>query len=106
MHKGHIVTGTLTGTGAAIDVQLGFVPQHVRIVNETKLSKLEWFNTMANASGIKTVTAGTISKITTGGVSPYAGAAGTAGAGFTIGTDANINAASDVIHYFAFSADS
>ena len=50
-------TGTLTGTGAAINLALGFTPTRFRVVNHTILAtpgnvvfESEWFNTMANAS--------------------------------------------------------
>lgn len=105
MHKGHIAQGTIAGTGAAINVSLGFIPQHVRIINQTKLSEYNWFSSMDDAAALKQVTAGTISAITADGISRYAGTSGATGAGFTIGTDARLNANNDVIHYFAFSAD-
>ncbi len=50
-------TGTLTGTGSAINLTLGFVPTRIRVVNHTILAtpsnavfNSEWFNSMVNAS--------------------------------------------------------
>jgi hypothetical protein len=105
MHKGHVKTGTVTGTGAAITIPLGFTPSAVVIHNRTDLSQYHWTKDMPAASAMKRVTAGTTSFITTGGISPFAGTEGAAVAGFTIGTDANINAAADVIYWEAYSED-
>lgn len=106
MHKGHFITGTIVGTGAALTIQTGFKPDHVRVVNETGLANVEWFKSMPNGHGIKTITAGTMSKITANGITPYEGSRGADAPGFTIGADADINVATEVLHWIAFSADS
>lgn len=103
MHKGHMKSGRLTGTGANINVELGFTPQHVRVINQTQLASLEWFDHMTAGHAIREATLGDKTAITAGGISPYAGAAGMASKGFTLGT--NLNAAGNVIHYVAWSAD-
>lgn len=105
MFKGHHATGTIVGTAGILNVLCGFIPQQVRLMNETGLVKAEWVNTMDADSAIKTVTAGTISKITIGGISPYEGTRGGDQPGFSIGTDADINVSGEVLHWEAFSSD-
>lgn len=105
MHKGHIARGTVEGTGAALTIQLGFTPEYVRLVNEDGLASLEWFSAMTDGHGLKTVTAGTMSKITSNGVTPYSGTAGANSAGFTIGADTDINVSGETLHYVAISTD-
>lgn len=100
------VTGTVTGTGSAINVSLGFTPGYVKIWNETdsKKGSLEWTSTMAAASGWKTLNDAYVTRITSNGISSYAGTgiSSPASAGFTIGADSDLNGASDVIHYIAY----
>lgn len=107
MHKGHIASGTVEGTGADINILLGFKPSYVRIVNEDGLATLEWFDDMTDGHGIKMVeaTGVTMSKITSLGVTPYDGTAAGDGAGFTIGADTDINVSAETLHYFAYSRD-
>ena len=90
-----IITGAVVGTGAALDVKtVGFRPRKVTLLNETGLAKGEWTNSMADGEMLKTITAGTMSKVTTNGVTPLSN-------GFTIGADADVNAADELIHYVA-----
>lgn len=106
MFKGHVVTGTVTGTGSAINVELGFSPKAVVLINETDPGLYVWLDTMADAEMLKLVD-GTVALTfpTSNGVSGYAGVAATTGTGFTIGADSDANAASDVIHYLAIGGD-
>lgn len=106
MHKGHMVSGAITGTGAAINVQLGFVPEVVRIRNKTSGDSLEWSNSDGDG-GTKRLAAGTASQVTTAaGVQAYNGTAAGDSAGFTLGTDADINVNAESLVYEAWSADS
>ena len=112
--KGHFVTGSVEGTGAVINVELGFTPKTVRLINIDDADGLDpvldWNDQMADASGLlhlKTVDSGTtgnagLDLITTGGITPYAGASGSASKGFTIGTNANVNASGETIVYEAW----
>jgi hypothetical protein len=58
-------TGTITGTGSAINLNIGFVPSRFRIRNLTTLASgvglfdAEWFDVMPNASAMTITTAGT-----------------------------------------------
>lgn len=102
MKNGHFVTGTATGTGSAINVELGFTPSRIEIINETDPGYYVWTDTMADGEMQKTVGAGTTTFESSNGISAYAGSAGSASKGFTIGTDSDMNAASDVLHWCAW----
>ncbi len=95
------VVGQTTGTGAAINVVLGFLPDKVELVNRTTGATLEWYRGAGIAGGSKkTVVAGTVTIVTgAASVAPYESA--TLGAGFTIPADAQVNVAANVIDYVA-----
>ena len=101
MAKGQRVTGTVEGTGAAIDVVCGFTPTHVRVVNWDGVASMEWFTGMGAAGGYKVVAAGTNSKVTTNGISEYAGVSGVTSNGFTIWADADVNASAETLFWEA-----
>ncbi|WP_422028167.1 hypothetical protein [Roseovarius sp.] len=105
MFKGHISTGTVTGTGSAINVEVGFEPKVVVIINETDPGLYVWTDTMANAEMLKVTDAVAMTFPTSNGVSAYAGSVATNSTGFTIGADSDMNASSDVIHYIALGAE-
>lgn len=91
------VVGSVMGTGAAINVVLGFKPDHIEIINDTSSASLEKFRGSANTT--KTVAAGTRTTVTgAAGVSDYSGSTGE---GFTIPADANVNVAAQLIRYKA-----
>ncbi len=106
MHKGHFKVGTVEGTGSLIIIQLGFTPEWVRILNIDDNNSLEWTAAMPDDSGMKTVTDGTISKITSDGITPYAGTVGANALGFTIGTDSDVNVNAQTLVYVAASGES
>ena len=77
-----IAFGTCDGTGAAINVCLGFKPSYVKVWNledTTDLPEVEWHKSMAPVSsaayGIlkKTVAGVVMSDLAAGGISHYAG---------------------------------
>lgn len=105
MFKGHVKTGTVTGTGAAINVELGFTPKVIFLFNKTDPGMFIWTDTMADAEAVKLTDVPALTFPTSNGISVYAGVAGTTGAGFTIGADSDLNAASDVIHYIAIGGE-
>lgn len=52
-----VKTGAITGTGAAIDVNLGFKPSYVKVINRSKLGSnadqvLEWFEGMGDDNAV------------------------------------------------------
>ncbi len=100
--------GKVVGTGAAINVICGFAPRKVELQNytDTNYPKLTWYQGMTAGYGFKEMTGATYiarTLITTGGITAYAGtdAAGS-GAGFTIGTDSDVNGSADEIYYVAY----
>jgi hypothetical protein len=95
----NIKTGTVTGTGASLNVSVGFAPDYVKVWNDTAGDQLEWASNMTAGHAFKRVAAGTGTKITTGGISLFTGSA-TQQAGFTIGNDA-VNGAAVTLRYLA-----
>ena len=88
------VCGSFTGTGAELDVRtVGFRPRRVELFNEDGLAKLEWTESMADAAGVKQVTAGTMS-VATAGVTPLAD-------GFKLGADGDMNVSGEKVHFVA-----
>jgi len=57
--RANITTGSLTGANAAVDVELGFTPRHIRLINVTDAITYEYIEGMAATTTMKTVTAGT-----------------------------------------------
>lgn len=99
-----VVIGTVEGTGSAINVECGFNPDYVEIINidsAAGFEKGEWITGMADPSAYKTVAAGTRTKLTTTGIGSYAGAAGSAALGFTINVDTDLNVSGETIAYRA-----
>lgn len=90
--------GSVTGTGAAIEVQLDFQPRLIEVYNVTAPASGVWMEGMADASAFKRVTAGDATLITSNGITP-----GIDGSefGFTIGTDADLNTAAELIRWVA-----
>lgn len=88
--------GGFYGTGAAQDMrsQVGFRPRAVKLINRDGLCKLDWSEGMADGSGMKQVTAGTLSFITVNGITPLSD-------GFRLGADTDINVAGELIYYEA-----
>ena len=88
--------GAVTGTGASLNVtSVGFRPRRVTLFNSGGLATSEWTDSMADASALKRVTAGTLTFPLTLGITPLAN-------GFTIGADTDINVSGELIHWVAF----
>lgn len=114
MFKGNFKAGSITGTGSAINVQLGFTPTYIKVWNPNDAGSLwptlEWVTGMAAASGFKTKAItdsgatgnATDTKITSNGISVYAGAENSAAKGFTLGADADMNVSGEVVYYIAW----
>lgn len=84
----NVEIGSYTGTGAAINIELGFIPEYVLIENATDGdANWKWFSGMADGSALQQVAAGTKTLITSNGVSALPGDRTTPRRpGFTIGT--------------------
>ncbi len=96
----NIKTGTVEGTASSLAVACGFVPSYVKLMNiDGSPDCMEWTEDMTDGYGLKTVGAGTVSLVTSGGITP----AGPGGAtnGFSIGADTDVNVASQTILWLA-----
>lgn len=101
-----ITTGTYTGTGSAVNVEFGFEPAYVRCFNETDGDIMwEWFSGMTNGHALQVTNhaATQVSKITSNGISAYAGAAGSAAKGITFGSA--LSESGKTFRYVAFRGD-
>jgi hypothetical protein len=88
-----VQAGSFKGTGSSISIRtVGFRPTQVKLFNVSGLCTAEWSESMADASAVKTITAGTISFITSGGITPLSD-------GFSIGADTDINVSTEVVHW-------
>jgi len=96
-----MITGTVEGTGAALTVEIGFMPDYIEVINTEDGDRIDkWFTGMANGTSIAIVaTAGPVLNADNG-ITPYAGSRGDDGAGFTLGTDISENG--KTLHYVAF----
>lgn len=89
--KGQIKTGTYTGTGAAIELELGFQPDYFRTINITDGNAgLTWFSGMAAGTAIAEGAA--LASQASNGITLFAGTSGTKAAGVTVGTAGSVNA--------------
>jgi len=90
-------TGSILATGSAMTIDndaVGFRPTQVTVINTTSRDGFEWTDTMADASALKTVAAGTRTFATTNGITPTA-------TGFILGADSDVNAAGETLHFVA-----
>jgi len=88
--------GKTIGKGTAKKIVLGFKPVKVELFNETGLAQAFKTDTMETSKAIKQITAGTMTF--------PANVCTIETDGFTIGTDTDINVASEVIHWVAYEA--
>ena len=105
MSKGQLATGTVEGTGSAINVSCGFTPKHITLINIDGDARLDWNDQYADGTGYKIIAAGTGALIGSNGITPYSGSSGSAAKGFTIGTDSDVNASGETINWTAWGED-
>jgi hypothetical protein len=87
-------TGSFTSDGALISVEsVGFRPKRVTFVNESNAAIGEWQDSMDDDS-VRTSEGGTDAFATSGGVIPLDN-------GFSLGVNAVLNTATEVIHWTA-----
>lgn len=84
-------SATTDATSAAGTVNPGFVPRKVEVLDITNANKYEWNDQMADASLVKTVTAGTFTYATANGFTPVRPTGGSNVAGITFGTAVHTN---------------
>jgi hypothetical protein len=90
--------GTVTGTGAAVNISLGWIPDFVIIFNATDGDVVDfWANGMTALTSVLINTAAA-TRAASDGISTYTGAT-TAAKGFTIG--AGISESAKVLYYLA-----
>jgi len=92
-------TGLVTGTGAAINVSMGFVPNYVRVCNITDGIILEWSNTMGAGKGIRHNATGSHAAVSSNGIT--ASTTSSTFQGITIGTD-GVNTTGDQLSIIAW----
>lgn len=85
-------------TAVAFDVNIGFTPRHVRVVNEDGDAYMEWYQGMADGEAMKMVTGGTYAKITSNGITLVDD--GTT-LGFTVGLDTDVNVVNEQLSILA-----
>lgn len=93
----NVIIGTVEGTGSALNVSMGFQPSYVHLMNIDGNAELH--QVLAEAKAQKR-TAATFSNPTSNIISAFTGSS-TAGEGFTIGADADINVSGETIKYVA-----
>lgn len=84
----NVKVGTTTGTGAALNISLGFAPAYVKVWNITDGDIIhEWWTGMTDGHALQSGNHAStqFSRITSNGISAYAGSS-TASDGFTLGT--------------------
>lgn len=98
-----VQTGKQDGTGAAIDIELGWLPSHVTVINteSATMEQLDWYDGMSNGHAVKTVT-GTVArtKITSNGITIL----NSTFQGFRIGADTDVNVAGETLFWIAYRA--
>ena len=100
---GHVTGKIVVATDAAANnVEIGFIPSMILILNYTNPSWHMYFKGFT-AAYLATIpaTGGALAIATSGGITEYAGDA-THKPGFTYGTDATLNTAADVLYFIAF----
>ena len=90
-----IRTGNYVGTGASLDIEVGFIPEAIILVNQTSgaLAAI-WFDGMPAGTSIDVAHVGTTSTIATnaaGSTTRYGGNIALKGHGFMTGADNSVN---------------
>lgn len=84
----NLAVGTVTGTGAAINISLGWIPDYVKVHNMDGDVFHEWYRGMDDGTAVKTTTA--VALLGSNGISDYVGDSSNK-PGFSIGTDVSEN---------------
>lgn len=103
MAKPILKTGSYTGTGAAVNVSLGFIPDYVRVINRTdKDAGMTAFRRSDTGAFENTAEGAALAPQASNGISAFAGSA-SAPMGFTAGTAVSVNG--KVYDYVAMRSD-
>ena len=85
-------TGSYVGTGGALNISLGWTPDHIIIENTTDgNARWEWFFGMAAGTALQTTSLGDKTTLATNGITPFVGTAAALPKGFTVGTALSTN---------------
>ena len=111
--QNEVAVGSVAGTGAAINISIGFKPRYVKVFNYNDAGALyptlEWWEGMPAASGLKTKSITdsgatglkSSERITSLGISQYEGGGSVAADGFTVGADTDVNVSAETFYYMA-----
>ena len=94
-----IKTGTVEGTGSAINITCGFIPKYVKLINIDGDATGEWTEDMTDDEIFKDLPTGVMAQMASGGITPMT-VNGTV-LGFTIGTDTDINVSAETLMWIA-----
>jgi len=81
-------------TAVEFDIECGFKPRYVCVINVTDREMIEWYEGMADASALYQAAAGTRTLITTLGITPLTD-------GFTVGLQLNVNVVNKQLSWIA-----
>lgn len=101
-----VKVGTYTGTGAAINIELGWVPDYVRVWNVTDGDvSWEWFNGLGAGDVLQNTNHASTqnSLVTSNGIDTYEPEDFTNSQGFTVGT--TLSESAKVFRYVALRDD-
>jgi hypothetical protein len=101
MRQNDMVEGSVVGTGAAINVSIGFKPRKVVLFQLDTPAKIEWTEDMGAGKGVKTTGTPAFTALSSNGITLLSGTT-TYSDGFTIGADTDINVDTETIYYVAF----
>lgn len=79
-----VKVGTYTGSGAAQNISVGFIPDFVEITNITAPGVDQWYGGMTAGTSV-TITGTAAIRTAPNGITSFAGTAALAGQGFTVG---------------------
>ena len=83
--------GSYIGTGAALNVSIGFIPDYVMICNLSTPAADVWFGGMVAATSL-TISGTAAVRVAPNGVTAFAGTPALAGQGFSVGPGLSSNA--------------
>ena len=95
-----IRTGTVEGTGSALSIECGFIPQRVELVNIDGDALCIWTSDMGAGKGYKILGTGLGALLASAGVTISASTASFIG--FTIGADGDLNKTSETLCWTAY----
>lgn len=93
-------TGTVEGTGAALNVTVGFIPRYVKVINIDGDATMEWNSNLADGEGFKDLPTGVMALMASAGITPTD--PNSSVLGFTLGADSDVNVSSETLIWMAW----